>query len=141
MLPSPMSTFEYTLSIPYDITLGKNGNWKKGSPVAMGFTCNGDISKYLKTQVDGVDVPDGACTVKSGSTIVTLDPSYLETLTEGSHTLRVVYTDGYAQTNFTILGIAATGDNSLLWLWVVLMPLAAAGFTLTAIRRKKNRKS
>lgn len=41
-------------------------------------------------------------TVESGSTIVTLNVAYLETLTEGTHTLTLVYTDGEVSTEFTV---------------------------------------
>ncbi|NCB04297.1 MAG: hypothetical protein EOM69_02100, partial [Clostridia bacterium] len=41
-------------------------------------------------------------TVKSGSTIVTFAPEYLKTLSVGEHTLRLAFSDGYAQTTFTI---------------------------------------
>lgn len=40
--------------------------------------------------------------MKSGSTIVTLKSSYLNTLTAGTHNLEMLWTDGSASTTFTI---------------------------------------
>lgn len=39
---------------------------------------------------------------KSGSTIVTLKSSYLDTLTAGTHSLEILWTDGSASTAFAI---------------------------------------
>lgn len=37
-----------------------------------------------------------------GSTIITLKTAYLNTLSEGSHTLEIIWTDGTAHVNFTV---------------------------------------
>lgn len=142
MLTSTVSVFTYSVSIPYDIIQGKNEKWRMGSSKTLGFICNGDIAKFVKIMVDEKDVPEGACTVESGSTVVTLTAAYLETLSIGEHTLRIVYSDGYAQTNFTIAakaGIVTTGDNSSLWLWTGLMIFAVIGLAFAAIRLRKNK--
>jgi uncharacterized repeat protein (TIGR02543 family)/LPXTG-motif cell wall-anchored protein len=87
----------------YTITKGANGSWEKG--IASGFevTCNGDYSKFTGIKVDGVDVDATNYTAVSGSTVVTLKPSFIETLTLGKHTLDLIYTDGSVHTEFTIL--------------------------------------
>ncbi len=101
----------------YQITAGADGVWSKGSTAGLSVTSNGDFTKFTGIKVDGADVAAEHYTAVSGSTVVTLNPAYLETLTEGVHTLTLVYTDGEVTTNFTIApaGTAVspqTGDSS-----------------------------
>ena len=52
-------------------------------------------------------------TVTAGSTVVTFKPDYLKTLTVGSHTFEMIWTDGTAGTNFTVAHPAPdTGVNT-----------------------------
>ena len=55
-----------------------------------------------RIQVDGKTLDSDAYTADSGSTVVTLEPTYLETLTEGKHHLTVLYTDGQCGTSFIV---------------------------------------
>lgn len=87
---------------------GANGKWQKGSEGALSFTSNAAFADFLKVQVDGKDVDASNYTVKEGSTIVTLNASYLETLSAGKHTLAIVSDTGTAETEFTVL--AAEGE-------------------------------
>lgn len=127
---------------------GANGKWQKGSEDALSFTSNAAFADFLKVQVDGKDVDSSNYTVKAGSTIVTLKPSYLETLSAGKHTLAIVSDTGTAETEFTVLAaegeaadskaandgdkesLAETGDGSMLpiaALSILAMVSAAAG--------------
>ena len=112
------------------------------------FTSNAAFADFLKVQVDGKDVDASNYTVKEGSTIVTLNASYLETLSAGKHTLAIVSDTGTAETEFTVLAaegeaadskaandgdkesLAETGDGSMLpiaALSILAMVSAAAG--------------
>lgn len=127
---------------------GANGKWQKGSEGALSFTSNTAFADFLKVQVDGKDVDASNYTVKEGSTIVTLNASYLETLPAGKHTLAIVSDTGTAETEFTVLAaegeaadskadndgdkesLAETGDGSMLpiaALSILTMVSAAAG--------------
>lgn len=127
---------------------GANGKWQKGSEGALSFTSNAAFADFLKVQVDGKDVDASNYTVKEGSTIVTLNASYLENLSAGKHTLAIVSDTGTAETEFTVLAaegeaadskaandgdkesLAETGDGSMLpiaALSVLAMVSAAAG--------------
>lgn len=86
----------------YRITAGANGIWTKGSEDGLTFRANGALDKFTGIQVDGKILDSDAYTVDSGSTVVTLEPTYLETLTEGKHHLTVLYTDGQCGTSFTV---------------------------------------
>ncbi len=127
---------------------GANGKWQKGSEGGLPFTSNAAFADFLMVQVDGKDVDASNYTVKEGSTIVTLNASYLETLSAGKHTLAIVSDTGTAETEFTVLAaeeevadsktandsdkesLAKTGDGSMLpiaALSILAMVSAAAG--------------
>ncbi len=127
---------------------GANGKWQKGSEGGLPFTSNAAFADFLMVQVDGKDVDASNYTVKEGSTIVTLNASYLETLSAGKHTLAIVSDTGTAETEFTVLAaegeaadskadndgdkesLAKTGDGSMLpiaALSIITMVSAAVG--------------
>lgn len=82
---------------------GANGKWQKGSEDGLSFTSNAAFADFLKVQVDGKDLDASNYAVKEGSTVVTLNASYLETLSAGKHTLAIVSDTGTAETEFTVL--------------------------------------
>nr|MCR5186243.1 hypothetical protein [Clostridia bacterium] len=104
------------------------------------------------------------CTITSGSTIATLSKDFLDTLSEGTHELTFVYTDGEVSTNFTIAktktpvetpvqsggnveaAVAGTpvqllskspitGDNIILW--IILLVISVNGFIATEVYIRK----
>lgn len=87
---------------PPVIIAGANGSWLQGSDHGLSFTSNAQFSDFLKVQVDGNDLDSSCYTMKEGSTIVTLLPAYLKTLSAGQHTLAIVSANGAATTHFTI---------------------------------------
>ena len=126
------------------IVSGAEAVWRKGSGVGLTFTSDADFAGFQGVMVDGTAISAEHYTAKSGSTIVTLKPEYLETLSVGTHTVAIVSDTGTAGARFTILSgtsIPQTGDNSNLTLWLGLLAassLILAGATL--YRRKKEHK-
>ena len=120
----------------YTVTAGADGKWYQKSGKTLSFTANGEFSKFVGVSVDGKRLADSAYTAKSGSTVVTLKNSYLNTLKQGKHTVTVHFEDGKAETAFQVLAAKdgtnpATGDTIHLWagiLFVSLTGLAGAGF-------------
>ena len=133
----------------YEVVKGDGSKWEKGTDTGLVFTANGAYSKFTGIEVDGKAVDKGDYTAVSGSTVITLKPEYLETLSVGTHTLTVQYTDGEASCEFTIVKKPAegtdndtqtpeTGDNNNMALWITLMFIAACGLTgVMAYGRKK----
>lgn len=105
---------------------------------SMQMRVNKNVSEFLCVIVDGAVVPASNYTVKSGSTIITLTPQYLSTLSVGKHAVRLVFLNNdYAETDFTIgkkSAVPQTGDTLALSLG--LLSLACLG-TAYATRRKK----
>ena len=63
---------------------------------------NAALSKFKEVRVDGVTVDGSNYTLTEGSTIVTFKDSYLKTLSEGEHTLKIISNDGFALGKITI---------------------------------------
>jgi len=88
----------------YSIVTGKDSQYSKGQSSELKFTGNGTINRFVEVKVDGEVLDDTHYTAVSGSTVVTLKKSYLDTLSLGKHTLTVVYLDGEASCTFTVEG-------------------------------------
>ena len=54
------------------------------------------LSKFKEVRVDNVTIDSSNYTLTEGSTIVTFKESYLKTLSEGEHTLKIISNDGFA---------------------------------------------
>ena len=98
----------------YKIIYGANGSWIQNTDGAMTISGNGEFSKFVTVKVDGTEVSKEYYTAKSGSTIITFKKEYLNTLSVGTHTCEIVWTDGSASTTFTIKAATPekTGDNT-----------------------------
>ena len=131
----------------YDILNGANSKWTQDSDGNISVRGSGEFSKFVGVKVDGKTVDEKYYTVKEGSTIVTLKPEYLNTLTAGKHTLEIVWTDGTADTTFTVDAKPAntdtkspqTGDSSSIVLWIAVLFVSAAGVLSTAVFGKKKK--
>ena len=99
----------------YEIVHGADGKWTKGSSKTLGFTADGLFKLFVEVRVDGnVIIRDVDYTAQSGSTIVTFNKDYLDTLSVGKHKLEVVYDilgeESIADCEFTVK--AKPADNS-----------------------------
>lgn len=93
----------YKRTLPtYNFIDGASGEWIKNSGKDLGFKADGEISKFTGVKVDGTLIGADKYTAITGSTLVTLKKDYLETLSDGKHTLTVVYTDGECTTEFEV---------------------------------------
>ena len=110
-------TGEMILYPVYQIIEGANSSWTQNTDGSGSIKIrgNGAISKFRNVKVDGVIVDPVNYTVTEGSTIVEFKPEYLKTLSEGTHTFEMIWTDGTASTSFTIArntsGNEDTGNN------------------------------
>ena len=88
------------------------------------------------------------------ATIITLKASYLNTLSAGTHTVEILWTDGSASTTFTIKANTSddkpssgtdkkddapkTGDNTpSVWLFILSIP-SGTGLIITVKKRREN---
>ena len=127
----------------YWIISGNGSQWTVGDDGSLTITANGPVDKFTGIEVDGKAIDTANYTVKSGSTIITLKPDYLDTLSVGKHTLTVIYTDGETSGEFEILKKAesttpGTGDSSNIMLWATLL-LISGGVLSAVIYTKRKR--
>ena len=78
--------------------------YTQGSSAGLTLTVQKDFSQLTSVKVDGNTLSvNKDYTAKEGSTIITLLPEYLDTLSAGNHTLNVAFKDGTsAAKSFTI---------------------------------------
>ena len=88
--------------VSYKILDGANSDWKQNTEETITIRGNGDFSKFVGVKIDGNTIDAKNYTAKEGSTIITLTTDYLKTLSIGTHTFEIVWTDGSASTNFTV---------------------------------------
>lgn len=152
---------------PPVIIAGANGSWQKSGTDGLSFASNAAFADFIKVQVDGKDLDASNYTVKEGSTIVTLNAAYLNTLSVGKHTLSIVSANGTATTEFTITAVQGgndsqtggdttpqepdknegavtspqTGDSSNVVLWVSLLFASGVGLFGAAVYSRKRKYS
>lgn len=85
----------------YTFLEGADGSVVSGSGEYT-MRVDGEFSKFASVEVDGKVVDAKNYTAKSGSTIITFTKEYIASLSAGSHTVRVNFTDGYAETKLTV---------------------------------------
>lgn len=75
----------------YKIIEGNDSNYVPGSDKPLSFRGDGEFNEFLRVEVDGKIVEEKYYTKEAGSTIITFTPEYLATLSEGSHTVKMVW--------------------------------------------------
>ena len=133
---------------PYKIINGAKSIWNGSTTEGLTIRGDGDFAKFAGVRVDGNWIPSVHYEAKAGSTIVTLKPSYLASLSEGEHTVDIMWIDDSASTTFTVAANTAaaqpeldsvpkTGEGVMGWMPEILL-LVAAGLTIMgALRLKK----
>ncbi len=95
------------------------------------------LDHFVGVLMDGKVVPAANYSVRSGSLILTFQPSYLRTLSDGAHTVSVLFDDGQVSASLTVKGALTspnTGDTGVVvWLLAAALSLTAAALLL---RRK-----
>ena len=147
----------WTETPSYTVASGGDGSWTKGGSdysltvkrTPLDETC---YSHFQSVELDGAALAAGNdYTAASGSTVITLKAAALEKLSEGDHSIKVVFDDGEASTRLTVKAAAqtggntgtkspATGDGSNVFLWSTLMALSMGGLLgLASLRRRETK--
>ena len=101
--------------IVYEVTEGANQKYIITKNNEAKFKINADFRLFDdgKVYVDNELVDPKNYTAESGSTIITLKKEFVDTLSVGEHTLKVVFNDGgEAETTFTIAKKAENNNNN-----------------------------
>ena len=75
----------------YKIIEGNNSNYVQGSDEPLSFRGDGSFDYFDHIEVDGNIVDEKYYTKKAGSTIITFKPEYLKTLSNGPHTIEMIW--------------------------------------------------
>ena len=134
----------------------RNQTYTRGQAAGLTFHIDAPLENHARASINGNELRKGKdYDVKGGSTVVTVAPSYLDALAEGTYTFTAHFTDGYASTSFRVVkegatvpggdgGTAApgdptapkgggtqqgtgvkTGDETNVTLWIVIVAAAA----------------
>ena len=71
-----------------------NADYTSGSNGVCTVYCSGALADLQSVKVDGNIVPASNYTLEEGSTIVKFNAAYMETLSQGDHTVTLVYNSG-----------------------------------------------
>lgn len=96
----------------YTIEEGANQTYTIDSNVDVIIKASGDKANLTSIKVDGTVLDKANYDVVNGSTILTLKASYLNTLSEGDHSVEFVYNDGSVKTNLKVVKNSSTGGNT-----------------------------
>lgn len=99
-----------TSEVTYQIMEGAESSLTVGSNEVCVIRGNGEFSKFTGVKVDGYLLDQSNYIAREGSTIITLQASYLNMLASGTHTVEILWTDGSASTTFTINENTFTGS-------------------------------
>ena len=168
IVPSPrkeVTSFEFTVGEPevkvsetsaeapkdiYKIIEGARSTWNGSTSEGLTIRGDGDFAKFAGVRVDGNWIPNVHYEAKSGSTIVTLKPSYLASLSEGEHTVDIMWIDDSASTTFTVAANTAaaqpeldsvpkTGEGVMGWMPEILLLAATGLVTFGGILRRRSK--
>ena len=98
--------------IPYAIEEGNGQTHYYSEEKGIKITANGTLDKLVRLLVDGTtELSENDVDLQSGSTIATLKPAFLDTLSEGQHTLTFEYTDGSVNALFNVAKVTAPEEE------------------------------
>ena len=144
----PQANTSQSSNDTYKIINGARSTWNGSTTEGLTIRGDGDFAKFAGVRVDGNWIPSAHYEAKSGSTIVTLKPSYLASLSEGEHTVDIMWIDDSASTTFTVAANTATaqaeldsvpktGEGVMGWMPEALLLVAAGLTAMGALRLKR----
>ena len=86
----------------YKVIEGEGGTFVKESGKDISIRIDHDFTENVKVEVDDREVDKAHYKVTKGSTIITFDDMYLNTLAVGTHQVKVTFEDGVATTTLVI---------------------------------------
>ena len=147
--PGSSSEVEEAVDL-YKIIDGTKGTWNGSTTEGLTIRGDGDFAKFAGVRVDGNWIPSAHYEAKAGSTIVTLKPSYLASLSEGEHTVDIMWIDDSASTTFTVAANTAvaqpeldsvpkTGEGVMGWMPEALLLVATGLVTFGGLLRRRSK--
>ena len=152
--------FEADSVTEYQMLEGQDGKFDGNDAKTLSFRANGSLDVFTGVMIDGKKINENAYTTAKGSTIVNLKPEFLNTLENGEHTIKMMFTNGEVETKFTVANakpqsdptpdpgkkddggqtqrdVPKTDDSSNAALWVIMMIAAMAAIGGAVVYKKK----
>lgn len=133
--------------ITYKVVEGAEQKYVITKNTEAKFKIDADYSLFEnggKVYVDGVLLDAKNYKSESGSTIITLNKNYVDTLSNGEHTLKVVFSDGgEATTKFFVENVKTavenpnTSDNIIIYVVTGILSLLGLTSTMVFVYRRK----
>ncbi|MGM9878204.1 MAG: InlB B-repeat-containing protein [Bacilli bacterium] len=131
--------------ITYEILNGNNQSYIIDSNSNFIIKSSGNLEKLINITMDGIIIEESNYDVTSGSTILTLKPSYLNQLPLGNHEIEFVYSDGSANTKITIVESDKydnsykdiVKNNNFKYIIILLSALFLVGIVIYIKRKKR----
>ena len=95
-IPKPVPPTQIQIVEGADQTVEKDGT------SGVTIKTDGDYNEFTGVWVDGQEIGRDQYTAEAGSTVITLKPAYIETLTAGSHVITIRFVNGEAETGLTV---------------------------------------
>lgn len=133
-------------ALAYEIITDEDDlQWEKKSQVDFVLKVNGPDARFKELQIAGKVVADTKYTHKEDTygTKITIDDAYLDTLTTGKKTIKVVYTDGATDGEDQLEIVKAgtnpkTGDDGIrFWMTASVLSLACLAAVACCGRKRK----
>ncbi len=86
-----------------ELLKGSKQKYTQGADEGLSFRFDAKVKNFRRLKIDGKTVDKANYEVSEGSTIITLNPEYMDTLKAGKHTLKAIFKDGSAEVKFTVL--------------------------------------
>ena len=143
-----------------ELTVKIESEYVAGSGKDFVITGSGELKDFQHVLVDGKILDKKYYSVEEGSTIITLNAEYMDSLTPGEHTVQIVWTTGIAETKFVIQegdtvdepevkddakapvkseNAPKTGDDTPVGLYVALLATAVCAVIVLFVLKKKNK--
>ena len=117
----------------YAFIKGENQTYTKDVDNTLDFEVDADYSLFEndgKVYIDGNLI--NSYTSESGSTIVKINKEYMNNLSEGNHTIKIVFNNNRkAETTFKVVKSSNPKTSDNIMLYIIMLGLSFAGFIIT----------
>ena len=86
----------------FNMTTQTEDTYYRASGAGLVFVSDAELATFVRVEVNGNVLEESSYTLEEGSTKVTLKPEYLETLSDGKHTVTIVSDAGTASAQFYV---------------------------------------
>jgi hypothetical protein len=123
----------------YEFIGSPPSSWIKGSSEGVTLTVDADFAKFVSVSVNGVPITkDTDYTVESGSTVVKLKETYLESLGSGKYKIDVIFNDGKSASKTLDIVPVGGGSNTMIYVIAIIAIIVIAAVCYLVFVKKRS---